>query len=111
MAALTINKIDIEETIERVKSLVAEEKDLSPALKASLDVLLLLVAILANHFGLNSKNSSKPPSTDPNRSKEPKTKGERKPGGQKGRNGTTLNPVATPDAISPSGRPKHLAAR
>ena len=96
---MTVNNIDVEATIERVKSLIAEEKDLSPALKSSLEVLLLLVTLLANRFGLNSKNSSKPPSTDPNRPKEPKGKSERKPGGQKGRNGTTLQPVAEPDEI------------
>ena len=96
---MTVNNIDVEATIERVKSLIAEERDLSPALKSSLEVLLLLVTILANRFGLNSKNSSKPPSADPNRSKEPRRKSERKPGGQKGRNGTTLLPVADPDEV------------
>jgi transposase len=96
---MTINNIDVEDTIDRVKTLLAEEEDLSPALKSSLEVLLLLVALLANRFGLNSKNSSKPPSADPNRKKEPKSKSSRKPGGQKGRNGTTLKPVADPDQI------------
>ena len=96
---MTVSNIDVEATIERVKSLIAEEKDLSPALKSSLEVLLLLVTILANRFGLNSKNSSKPPSADPNRPKEPRRKSERKPGGQKGRNGTTLQSVADPDEI------------
>lgn len=96
---MTVNNIDVEATIERVKSLIADEKDLSPALKSSLEVLLLLVTILANRFGLNSKNSSKPPSADPNRPKEPRRKSERKPGGQKGRDGTTLQPVAEPDEI------------
>lgn len=96
---MTINNVDVEATIERVKLLIAEEKDLSPALKSSLEVLLLLVTILAQRFGLNSKNSSKPPSADPNRPKEPKNKSDRKPGGQKGRNGTTLQPVADPDEI------------
>lgn len=99
VAAMTVNNIDVEATIERVKSLIADEKDLSPALKSSLEVLLLLVTILANRFGLNSKNSSKPPSADPNRTKEPRRKSERKPGGQKGRAGTTLQPVAEPDEI------------
>lgn len=96
---MTINNIDIDATIKQVKTLIANEKDLSPALKASLEVLLLLVTLLANRLGLNSKNSSKPPSTDPNRTKEPKGKGDRKPGGQQGRNGTTLQKVADPDEI------------
>lgn len=96
---MTINNIDVEDTIQRVKAQIAEEKDLSPALKSSLEVLLLLVSLMANRFGLNSKNSSKPPSADPNRKKEPKSKSDRKPGGQKGRNGATLKPVSEPDEI------------
>lgn len=96
---MTINNIDVEATIERVNTQIAEEENLSPALKASLEVMLLLVTLLANRFGLNSKNSSKPPSTDPNRKKEPKNKSNRKPGGQKGHNGTTLRPVADPDEV------------
>ncbi len=96
---MTINNIDVEATIERVKTQIAEEENLSPALKSSLEVMLLLVTLLANRFGLNSKNSSKPPSTDPNRKKEQKSKNNRKPGGQKGRNGATLKQVADPDQI------------
>src|SRR3990170_7887126 len=62
---MTIQNISVEATIERVKTLIAEEKDLSPALKSSLEVLLLLVTLIVNRLGLNSKNSSKPPSMDP----------------------------------------------
>ncbi|MBA4417922.1 MAG: IS66 family transposase [Syntrophus sp. (in: bacteria)] len=96
---MTVESINVEAAIKRVNDLVALEKDISPALKASLEVLLLLIAILANRLGLNSKNSSKPPSTDPNRLKEPKGTGERKPGGQPGHRGTTLRPVADPDEV------------
>jgi transposase len=96
---MTIKNIDVEATINQVKTLIANEKDLSPALKASLEVLLLLVTLLANRLGLNSKNSSTPPSADPNRQKELKGKGGRKPGGQQGRNGTTLHKVTDPDEV------------
>src|SRR3989304_718453 len=88
-----------EATIERVKTLIAEEKELSPALKSSLEVLLLLVTLIVNRLGLNSKNSSKSPSMDPNRRKKPIGQGGRKPGGQQGRSGTTLQPVPDPDEI------------
>ena len=77
---MTIQNISVEAAIERVKTLIAEEKNLSPALKSSLEVLLLLVALIVNQLGLNSKNSSKPPSMDPNRQKKPRGKGGRKPG-------------------------------
>src|SRR3990172_7911921 len=90
---MTIQNISLEATIERVKTLIAEEKELSPALKSSLEVLLHLVTLIVNRLGLNSKNSSKPPSMDPNRRKKPRGQGGRKPGGQQGRSGTTLRPV------------------
>ena len=96
---MTIKDIDVEASIDRVRALISEEDDLSPALRSSLEVLLLLVTLMADRFGLNSKNSSKPPSSDPNRKKEPKTKSDRKPGGQNGHKGTTLAPVSEPDYV------------
>jgi len=96
---MTADHIHVEETVQRVKDLVAKETDLSPALKASIDMLLLLVTILVNRLGLDSKNSSKPPSTDPNRIRKPRTNGDRKPGGQPGHVGNTLQPVDDPDEI------------
>jgi transposase len=97
---MTIENINVEAAIKRVNELIAAEKDLSPALKASLEVLLLLVTILTNRLGLNSKNSSKPPSADPNRKKDLKAPGEqRKPGGQHGHIGATLQPVSDPDLV------------
>ena len=60
----------------------------------------MLVALLLNRITLNSKNSSKPPSSDPNRTKTSRRgKSDRKPGGQKGRNGTTLQKVNDPDEV------------
>ena len=96
---MTIQNIDVEATIARVKALVAEEKGISPALKASLEVMLLLMSLLVGRLGLNSKNSSKPPSMDKNRVKELRSQSGRKPGGQKGHNGTLLQPVSDPDEI------------
>ena len=96
---MTFENINVEKTIQRVNDLIAEEKDLSPAFKASIEVLLLLVTILVNRLGLNSKNSSKPPSFDPNRKKEPKEPGVRKPGGQHGHVGATLKPFPDPDLV------------
>lgn len=96
---MTVENVNIEASIKTAKDLIAKEKNLSPSLKIALDVLLLLVTILANRLGLNSKNSSKPPSTDPNRKKQTKEPGERKPGGQHGHVGTTLKQVSDPDQI------------
>jgi transposase len=98
---LKIEDIDVDSAINSVKELLGKEKDLSPALRSALEVLLIL---LLNRLTLNSNNSSsssKPPSTDPNRKKSNKKgNSDRKPGGQKGRNGTTLEPVDDPDEVS-----------
>lgn len=96
---MTVDHINVDEAVQRVKDLIAKETDLSPALKASIDVLLLLITILINRLGLDSKNSSKPPSSDPNRIRKPRTNGGRKRGGQPGHVGTTMLPVDDPDEI------------
>ena len=97
---MKIEDIDVDSSINAVKELLKQEKDLAPALRSALEVLLILVALLVNRMSLNSKNSGKPPSTDPNRRKSSeKGKSHRKPGGQKGHNGTTLEPVDDPDEV------------
>ena len=96
---MTVDNINIDTTIKKVRDLLTSEASLSPAVKTSLETLLLLVTILINRLGLNSKNSSKPPSTDPNRTKKPRGSNGRKPGGQPGHVGTTLQPVPDPDEI------------
>jgi transposase len=98
---LKIEDIDVDSAIDSVKDLLKQESDLSPALRSALEVLLLLVSLLLNRITLNSKNSSKPPSADPNRTKSSnKGKSDRKPGGQKGHNGTRLEPVEDPDEVT-----------
>jgi transposase len=47
----------------------------------------------------NSKNSNLPPAMDPNREKTSKAKNKRKPGGQLGHEGNTLQLVDNPDEI------------
>lgn len=95
---MKIDSIDIEKTILETRSLLEKEQGLSPALLASLETLLLLVTLLFQRLGLNSNNSSKPPSSDPNRSKKSgSSKGKR--GGQKGHEGKTLQKDPNPDKI------------
>ncbi|MCL1077059.1 hypothetical protein D5R81_03825 [Parashewanella spongiae] len=62
---------------------------------------MLNIHILANRLGLNNKNSSKPPSTDPDNNKDKKPRNNSKAGGQKGHIGTTLRQVKNPDSIEP----------
>jgi transposase len=96
---MKIENIDVEATIENTKKLLENEPGISPALKSTIELLLMLVTILLNQLGLNSKNSSKPPSLDPNRKKEKKDAESRKAGGQKGHTGRTLQKFDNPDLI------------
>jgi len=95
-----IEHIDVDAAIASVRHALDVDQGISPALRASLEVLLLLVRLLLNRITLNSQNSSKPPSSDPNREKL-STKGgsARKPGGQPGHRGCTLSPVDDPDVV------------
>lgn len=95
---MKLQGIDIDKTIKQTAQLL-EDKGIAPALKATIEVLLLLVRLLLNRLGLNSSNSSKSPATDPNRVRKTKAKATRKPGGQKGHKGVNLKPVEDPDFI------------
>lgn len=96
---MKIDHLDIDAVINNAKQLIAEESDLSPALRSALSVLLLLVSVLLNRVTLNSKNSSKPPSSDPNRIKSTRTSSDKSTGAQKGHVGTTLKKVDHPDVV------------
>ena len=63
--------------------------------------LIDVVSILSNRLGLDSSNSSKPPSSDPNRAKRSRTTKakRRKPGGQKGHTGSRLEQVENPTVV------------
>ena len=80
---MKIEQLDVEAAIDAVKTQLEHTRDLSPALRAALEVLLVLVTLLLNRVTLTSTNSSQPPSADPNRTKISK-KGIslRKPGGR-----------------------------
>lgn len=99
---MTINKINITETIKQVEDLLRAEKNASPAIQAMLGLLVVVINLLLNKLNLNSTNSSIPPSADPNRKRGSKTKTKgikRKPGGQPGHEGTNLKMVDDPDEI------------
>ena len=96
---MKINGIDVDATLKKVETVLSEEKGLPPAIRSMVELLVLLITLLAKSFNLNSSNSSKPPSSDPNRKKVGKAKGDKKAGGQKGRVGVTLQKVDEPDRI------------
>ncbi len=98
---MVINKIDTETSIKKVKELLDSESSISPALKSSIEVLLILIAALLDMVSLNSKNSSKPPSFDPNRERKKRGKGGgRRPGGQNGHPFSGLEPLPNPDFVN-----------
>lgn len=100
---MKIESIDVNKAVDNVKRLLKEDKSISPSLAAAVDVILLAVGLLSNRLGLNSKNSSKPPSTDTNKTTNEgdgdKKRKKKKKGGQNGHKGTTLDPVDNPDKI------------
>ena len=93
------NKTNIERTVEQATLLIDSEPDLSPALKAVVLLLMEFLVTLSGQKALNSRNSSTPPSQDPNRVKTKRSNRKRKPGGQPGHVGTTLQPFEDPDDI------------
>ncbi|MBC7532084.1 MAG: IS66 family transposase [Oligoflexus sp.] len=99
---MTIEKINITETIKNVEATLRDDKSISPQVRVMMELLLVVINLLLTKLGLNSKNSSIPPSKDPKRTRgsKRKTEGEkRKPGGQNGHEGNTLTKVAQPDHV------------
>jgi transposase len=99
---VSINEVNITETIESAKEVLSSDKTVSPQVRALMQLLIVIVQLLVNKLGLNSRNSSKPPSTDPNRPRvrRSKTGGvKRKPGGQPGHKGRQIEQVASADVV------------
>lgn len=98
---MKINNVDVGKTIDNAKALLKEDKSISPSLRSVFELILILMQAMLMRLTLNSKNSSKPPSADPNRKKSNRKKktSNRKPGGQPGRKGRQLKPFDNPDEI------------
>ncbi|GAW87399.1 transposase [Bathymodiolus platifrons methanotrophic gill symbiont] len=96
---MKIDNVDVDSAVTHARQLLAAERDISPALKSALEMILLLVTVLLNRVTLNSKNSSKPPASDPNRKKGSRKKSDKPSGGQKSHVGTTLQKIEDPDDI------------
>jgi len=100
---MKIENIDINETISKAKSALDKEKNISSTTKLVFELLLTLIVLLVNRLGLNSRNSSKPPSTDAGKANNEDDRKKRKKnnkGGQNGHKGITLEPVDHPDEIN-----------
>lgn len=100
--AVKIENLNLTETINKARKLLETDQQISPALSAMFELLLTIITLLAGRLSLNSRNSSQPPASDPNRDKKPKNKNTtKKPGGQPGRTGVNLQPIDNPDKVIP----------
>ena len=72
---MKVENIDITKLVQKAKEQIANDKTVSPAVRSTVELLILVISLLVNKLGLNSANSSIPPSQDPNR---PKIKKKRK---------------------------------
>jgi len=70
---------------------------MSSATKSLMELLLIIIKLLIKCLDLNSSNSSKPPSQDPNRPKKERRGNDNDKDGQKGHAGTTLEKILEPD--------------
>lgn len=98
---MSVDDIDVSAALTNTRELLTKENELSPALKSAIELLLVIITLLTNRLGLNSRNSSKPPSSDlnPLTKKQKKSRTNKKPGGQVGRIGTHLETCNNPDEI------------
>ncbi len=96
MYPLKIDSIEVEKTLHNARQLIDQELGLSSSVRAALKVLLLLVSVLINRTTLTSKNSSKPPSSDPNRLKTSHKKSDKPSGAQTGYMGKMLKKTDDP---------------
>lgn len=97
---VTLDSIDIKTAIEAVEKQLQEDKQTSAAMKSAVSLVLIIVKLLMVRLGVNSRNSSVPPASDPHRDKKRSRQvSGRKPGGQPDHDGSTLKPIAEPDDI------------
>lgn len=97
------NRPSLSQTIETLLSIIEEQRAVNEAQRKEIAALTARVAELERRLGLNSSNSSKPPSSDglsrPPRTSSLREKTGKKSGGQSGHKGETLAQTGTPDRI------------
>jgi transposase len=97
---MKLDEISVESVIQEAENLLSKEQSLSPTIKTTMKMMILVIKLLAGRINTNSKNSSKAPSEDKNRKRgSTKKKSDKNPGGQNGHVGTKLKKVSDPDRI------------
>ena len=89
----------VQQVIDSAELLIGSDNALPAKAATVIRELVQITKALVNQLGLNSSNSSIPPSRDPNRKKRRAKGKKRKPGGQKGHKGSHLKQKETPDEI------------
>ena len=97
---MKLDKLSVNETLNKAESLLKEEQGLTPAIRAMFEILILLIRTLTSRLSINSSNSSTPPSADKKRKRgSKKDKSEKRQGGQNGHEGSRLGKSENPDEI------------
>ncbi len=94
-------KVQLAKLVSAAKVVLSNDSEMSDELRIVVSSLVDAVQLLSNELGLNSSNSSKPPSTDfigPKKAKLVNGK-KRKPGAQMGHKGSRLEPVERPTTV------------
>lgn len=98
---MKLDVVSVNETLNKARAALAEEKNLSASMRAIIEILIFLVQTFIGKLSKNSKNSSIPPSQDKNRKRgSNKDESKKKPGGQVGHDGFRLEKVNNPDVIN-----------
>ena len=99
LTLMKLKNVDVSSELKKVEEYLESHKNLSVEIVTLIRMLMMIISLMMNFFGANSKNSGKPPSQDPFRKKNGRTKTGKKAGGQQGHAGVTLQPVDEPDEI------------
>ena len=65
--SVSVGKINLSETLASVEQRLRSDRSISPAVRAMIELLVTIIQLLVAKLGLNSSNSSIPPSQDPQR--------------------------------------------
>ena len=96
---MTLSALDIPKQLAKMKQMLEDDKTIPDAFRAMVEMMMLIIKLLLDQRGLNSQNSSQPPSTDTGTGNNKRTSSGRKSGGQPGRQGKTLQKSNEPDDI------------
>lgn len=99
---MTLKGIEINSTVASARRALACDKSVSPSLRAVVEVLITIIELLLERLGApTSRTGHVPPSQDPRRVRGSKgdARSKRKPGGQPGHKGRTIERVANAEKV------------